>query len=81
MSCQRLLRFAATRFLAVVFVLLLALFLGDLRTGFLDAFFEEDERRLPPKMFSQLSEYCFVAPTRTMLMGMKLLVGRFLYVS
>ena len=27
------------------------------------------DRPLPPKMFSQLSEYCWVAPTRVMVMG------------
>jgi hypothetical protein len=44
-----------------------AAFLGDFLAGLAADFFE-DVGRLPPKMFSQLSEYCLVAPMRTTLM-------------
>jgi hypothetical protein len=46
----------------------LAFFLADFRAG-LAAFSFEGEPLLPEKMLSQLSEYCFVAPTRTTLMA------------
>jgi hypothetical protein len=61
----------AAFFFKAGFAALLALFFGDLRAGLAAAFFEDvdDRRVLPAKMVSQLSEYCFVAPTRTMLMA------------
>jgi hypothetical protein len=66
------LRFAfapAERFFAPVFGALFADFFGDFLAAFDADFFVADFRLPPLKMLSQLSEYCFVAPTRTMLMG------------
>jgi hypothetical protein len=62
-------RFAPARLAAPDLAALLALFLGDFRAGFAADFLAADLRLPPPKMVSQLSEYCFVAPMRTMLMG------------
>jgi hypothetical protein len=64
------LRFVPARFafpvLAVAFVIF---FLVEFRAGFAGFFLVADRLPpLPPKMLSQLFEYCFVAPTRTMLM-------------
>ncbi len=57
-------------FLEVAFFATLAVFLGDFFAPFLVAFLEDGGEALPPeKMLSQLSEYCFVAPTRTTLMA------------
>jgi hypothetical protein len=55
------------RFFAPDFVAALALFFGDFRAGLAAKFVAAARRVPPPKMLSQLSEYCFVAPTRTML--------------
>jgi hypothetical protein len=43
-------------------------FLAEARAGLAAIFFFDDEPLPPEKMVSQLSEYCFVAPTRTTLM-------------
>jgi hypothetical protein len=53
-------------FLPTAFLATFADFLADFRVG-LTAFFLVDEPLPPEKMLSQLSEYCFVAPTRTTL--------------
>jgi hypothetical protein len=64
-ACYLRLRFALV--LTEPFFAALAVFLAGFRPG-LAAAFVADENRLPPeKMFSQLSEYCLVAPTRTTL--------------
>ena len=60
------LRFFAPRFLGADFFAALADFLALLRAGLAVLVFDA-EPRLPEKMLSQLSEYCFVAPTRTTL--------------
>jgi hypothetical protein len=61
------------RFLPPAFLAVLADFFGDLRAGFSAAWVLDDDRRPPEKMVSQLSEYFFVAPKRTTLIGMLLL--------
>jgi hypothetical protein len=60
--------FAAGRFLPAVFEAAFTAFLGDFFAGLVADFFAAAERP-PLKMFSQLSEYCFVAPMRTTLMA------------
>jgi hypothetical protein len=70
-SYDRYFRFAlavAGRFLPAGFFAVLADFLGDLRVGLSVDCLVEDDRLLPEKMFSQLSEYFLVAPRRTTLM-------------
>jgi hypothetical protein len=70
-------RFAAARagyfrraFLAVFFSIFFLgdFFFADAAAGLAAVFFFDDELLPPEKMFSQLSEYCFVAPMRTTLM-------------
>jgi hypothetical protein len=48
-----------------------AFFLAELRAGLTADLALDDERLPPEKMLSQLSEYCFVAPTRTTLMAVQ----------
>lgn len=54
-------------FLPADFFADLAAFFADFRAGLAAFFLFDDEPFLPEKMFSQLSEYCFVAPMRTTL--------------
>jgi hypothetical protein len=56
------------RFLAPAFAALLALFFGEFLAGLAADVLTVDRRLLPPKMVSQLSEYCLVAPMRVTLM-------------
>jgi hypothetical protein len=54
-------------FLPVAFLAAFAVFLGDFFALFFADFLVWDELLPPEKIVSQLSEYCFVAPTRTTL--------------
>jgi hypothetical protein len=75
----RLLFLTAGRFLPADLLAALAAFLGDFLAGLALDFLPAlavlvlDDERPPLKILSQLSEYCFVAPTRTTLMREKLL--------
>jgi hypothetical protein len=44
-------------------------FFADFLAALIGFFFMAERPLLPPKIFSQLSEYCLVAPTRVMVMG------------
>jgi hypothetical protein len=46
-------------------------FFADLLAALIGLRFVVERPLLPPKMFSQLSEYCLVAPTRVMVMDSK----------
>jgi hypothetical protein len=46
-------------------------FFADLLAALIGLRFVAERTLPPPKMFSQLSEYCFVAPTRVMVMDSK----------
>lgn len=61
-------RYFRFRFLPAAVLAVLAVFFGDFFALFLSVFFVDDEPLPPEKIFSQLSEYCFVAPMRTTLM-------------
>ena len=64
---ERTCRYFRRAFFAAFFAFLGDFFFAEALAGFAADFLDVDERP-PLKMFSQLSEYCLLAPTRTTLM-------------